>query len=180
VKPTDNTIPISNRESGIESGNTKINANGRGALFGLGAGLIASRLASSDPANSATEATLGPASARSLRDLSRALADTPRRRDFKTVPTILDKPDLWDEAALAAVLAHNGGPKLGQYRLGRSVAQRHAQFVELANLVVQRAQLPVRVRDVWFGSSCPLRSGYVGQVSSNQNWPAVILATIHL
>ena len=109
-----------------------------------------------------------------------ALADTRRRRDFKTAPMILDKPDLWDEAALAAVLAYNGGPKLGQYRLGRSVAQRHAQFVELANLLVQRAQLPVRVRDVWFGSSYPLRSGYVGQVSISQNWPAVILAAIHL
>src|SRR5262249_62279939 len=41
----------------------------------------------------------------------RALSAIPRRRDFKVVPMILDKPDLWDAAAIATVLAYKGGPK---------------------------------------------------------------------
>jgi hypothetical protein len=57
------------------------------------------------------EETLTPANAKELRELSRVLAGIPRRRDFWIVPMILDNADLWDAAALAAVLAYNGGPK---------------------------------------------------------------------
>jgi intracellular sulfur oxidation DsrE/DsrF family protein len=89
----------------------KFDTERRGALISLGAGLVASGLAQGSVANAAAEASLEPAGAKTLRDLSRALAGMPRRRDFQSVPMILDKPDLWDQAPLNAVLAYKGGPK---------------------------------------------------------------------
>ena len=87
----------------------KFNIERRSALLGFGAGLLLGLI---QPANAAIEATLEPANAKNLRELSRTLAGIPRRRDFKTVPMILDKPDLWDQAPIAAVLAYKGGPRL--------------------------------------------------------------------
>jgi hypothetical protein len=55
--------------------------------------------------------TLVPASAHTLEALTTRLAALPRRRDFKTVPMILDHPDLWDAEALDAVLHYVGGPR---------------------------------------------------------------------
>lgn len=52
-----------------------------------------------------------PAGAKSLPRLHAELEKAPRRRDFKTVPMILDNPDLWDDAALKLVLGYGGGPK---------------------------------------------------------------------
>jgi hypothetical protein len=49
---------------------------------------------------------------RTLDALMQRLA-TPRRRDFKSVPMILDQPDQWDAEALDAVLHYAGGPKQG-------------------------------------------------------------------
>jgi intracellular sulfur oxidation DsrE/DsrF family protein len=46
--------------------------------------------------------------ARALPELMDRLHGTPRRRDFKTVPMILDHPDLWDDAALKEVIAYRG------------------------------------------------------------------------
>jgi hypothetical protein len=89
----------------------KFNADRRGALVSFGAGLIASGLGQSDQVNAATEATLAPPAAQNLHELWRLLAGMPRRRDFKTVPMILDSPNLWDAAPLATVLAYTGGPK---------------------------------------------------------------------
>jgi hypothetical protein len=52
-----------------------------------------------------------PAGARTLEALTKHLASLPRRRDFQTAPMILDHRDLWDAAALDAVLHYAGGPK---------------------------------------------------------------------
>jgi hypothetical protein len=95
-----------------QNNNCKFGIDRRGALFGFGAGLMVSGLVPTAPANAAVEATLEPVNAKNLRELSQALARIPRRRDFKTVPMILDTPDLWDQAPIAAVLAYRGGPKL--------------------------------------------------------------------
>jgi hypothetical protein len=89
----------------------KINTDRRSALIGLSVGFMASGLAQPDAANAATEATLEPSGANSLHDLSQTLGGMPRRRDFKTRPMIADNPDVWDAAALNAVLAYRGGPK---------------------------------------------------------------------
>ncbi|MCQ9154196.1 thiosulfate dehydrogenase [Acidomonas methanolica] len=43
--------------------------------------------------------------------LMAVLARTPRRRDFKTVPMMLDDPALWDAKALDAVMAYQGASK---------------------------------------------------------------------
>jgi hypothetical protein len=46
-----------------------------------------------------------------LRGLMERLGKAPRRRDFKTVPMILDHPHLWDAAALNEVIAYRGARK---------------------------------------------------------------------
>jgi hypothetical protein len=74
----------------------QLNIDRRGALTTLGRGLTASGLGQNDPANAAVEATSEPANAKSLREPSRELAGVRRRRDFKTVPMILQEPDSWD------------------------------------------------------------------------------------
>jgi hypothetical protein len=88
-----------------------LNTDRRAALIGFGVGLVASGLAQGSRADAAAEATFEPANAKGLRELSRALAAMPRRRDFRSVPMILDNPDLWDQAALASVMTYKGGPK---------------------------------------------------------------------
>ena len=46
-----------------------------------------------------------------LRCCSKAVAKAPRRRDFRTVPMILDTADLWDAQPLDAVIAYRGSMK---------------------------------------------------------------------
>lgn len=89
----------------------KIKTDRRSALIGLSVGLVASGLAGADAAKAATETTLEPSGANSLRELSRTLGGMPRRRDFQTRTMIADNPDVWDAAPLNAVLAYKGGPK---------------------------------------------------------------------
>lgn len=60
-----------------------------------------------DPGN---PALLAPG-AKTLAALSRTLVAAPRRRDFKTVPMILTRPEEWDHEALEAILGYAGGPK---------------------------------------------------------------------
>ncbi|AJY04094.1 transcriptional initiation protein Tat [Burkholderia vietnamiensis] len=52
-----------------------------------------------------------PEGASTLRHLTQHLADAPRRRSFKTVPMILERPQQWDDEALAEVIAYRGGPR---------------------------------------------------------------------
>jgi hypothetical protein len=89
----------------------KIDTDRRGALIGLGTGLMLSGLTQGGAAATAASPTLEPAGATSLHELTRVLAGMPRRRDFKTRPMIPDNPDLWDAAPLNAVLAYKAGPK---------------------------------------------------------------------
>jgi hypothetical protein len=89
----------------------KLNTDRRNALIGMGLGIVASGLARGGSAEAAVEPTFEPINAKNLRELSHVLAGIPRRRDFQSVPMILDNPDLWDQAALATVLAYKGGPK---------------------------------------------------------------------
>ena len=46
-----------------------------------------------------------------LQSLMEQLAKAPRHRNFKTVPMILDTPDLWDAEALDAIIAYRGSMK---------------------------------------------------------------------
>jgi hypothetical protein len=80
--------------------------------IGLGIAAGATGLAAlRDGAASAAEPSLLPLGARSLEELTARLSRAPRRRDFKTVPMILNDPDQWDHAALSEVIAYRGGPK---------------------------------------------------------------------
>jgi hypothetical protein len=54
---------------------------------------------------------LFPAGATALADLTARLARAPRRRDFRTVPMVLDDPMLWDHEALDELFAYTNGPR---------------------------------------------------------------------
>jgi intracellular sulfur oxidation DsrE/DsrF family protein len=58
-----------------------------------------------------SSASLVPGGATSLKDLVDRLARAPRRRDFKTVPPILNHPDLWDDEALREVISYRPDTK---------------------------------------------------------------------
>jgi hypothetical protein len=79
------------------------------AIATIGAGLAMSGLV--EAAHAAEDTGVEPSTGKNLREFSEHLASIPRRRDYKSVPMIADKPDLWDAAALSALTAYNGGPK---------------------------------------------------------------------
>jgi len=74
----------------------------RRGLSGLTAG-IAALAASPAAAAAGGAATLG--------ELQGRLAKLPVRRDFKTVPLVLDSTDTWDDAAIREVAAYRGSPR---------------------------------------------------------------------
>src|SRR5580704_13324592 len=86
----------------------------RFALMTMGLGMVAGATglaALRDGVASAAEPSLLPSGAKSLEELTARLNRAPRRRDFKTVPMILNHPDQWDHAALSEVIAYRDAPK---------------------------------------------------------------------
>jgi hypothetical protein len=86
----------------------------RFALMTMGLSLVAGATgfaALHDGVASAIEPPLLPPDAKSLEELTARLSRAPRRRDFKTVPMILNDPDQWDHSALSDVTAYRGAPK---------------------------------------------------------------------
>jgi hypothetical protein len=81
--------------------------------FGLSMAVGAVGLASAGgrPAAAAAEPALTASDASHLEALMRRLARAPRRRDFKTVPMILNDSEQWDHEALTEVLAYKPTPK---------------------------------------------------------------------
>ena len=67
--------------------------------------------AAAKPAAAAVESALTPPGATHLDALKKRLAQAPRRRDFKTVPMILNDPEQWDHQALTEVLSYRPVPK---------------------------------------------------------------------
>jgi intracellular sulfur oxidation DsrE/DsrF family protein len=63
------------------------------------------------PADYIRPGPIAPQGTEQLRSLMEQLAKASRRRDFKTVPMILDTPDLWDAEALDAIIAYGGSRK---------------------------------------------------------------------
>jgi hypothetical protein len=72
----------------------------------IGLGSTASR-----PAVAAVGSDLTAPGATHLDALKKRLAQAPRRRDFKTVPMILDHEEQWDHEALTDVLSYRPTPK---------------------------------------------------------------------
>ena len=86
----------------------------RFALMTMGLGMVAGATgfaALPDGVASAAEPSLLPPEAKSLEELTARLNRAPRRRDFKTVPMILNDPTQWDHSALSEVIAYRGAPK---------------------------------------------------------------------
>jgi hypothetical protein len=67
--------------------------------------------AAAKPAAAAVESALTPPGATHLDALKKRLAQAPRRRDFKTVPMILNHQEQWDNEALTEVLSYRPAPK---------------------------------------------------------------------
>src|SRR6266851_2583608 len=86
----------------------------RFALMSMGLGMVAGATgiaALGDGVASAAEAFLLPPGAKSLDELTARVSRAPRRRDFKTVPMILNDPHQWDHAALSELIAYGGAPR---------------------------------------------------------------------
>src|SRR5258707_1542248 len=77
----------------------------------MATGAIGLASAGAKPAAAAVESALTPPGATHLDALKKRLAQAPRRRDFKTVPMILDNPEQWDHEALTEVLSYRPVPK---------------------------------------------------------------------
>jgi hypothetical protein len=75
------------------------------------AGAIGLASAAAKPAAAAVESALTPPGATHLDALKKRLAQAPRRRDFKTVPMILNNREQWDYEALTEVLAYRPAPR---------------------------------------------------------------------
>jgi hypothetical protein len=89
----------------------KHNPDRRIALLGLGVAAGAAALGSSSADAAKATAAWLPQGAATLKALHDKLNAAPRRRDFKTVPMILENEDTWDHQALAELIAYRGGPK---------------------------------------------------------------------
>src|SRR6267154_3037129 len=79
--------------------------------LGLAANAVGLASVATKPATAAVESALTPPGATHLDALKKRLAQAPRRRDFKTVPMILDHPEQWDHEALNEVLAYGAAQK---------------------------------------------------------------------
>ena len=80
---------------------------GLGLAAAGGAALSAGRASAATPLGS----PVLPEGAGTLKMLMERLAKAPRRRDFKTVPMILNDKDQWDDEALREVMAYRPNPK---------------------------------------------------------------------
>jgi hypothetical protein len=74
-------------------------------------GVIGLASARAEPATATVESPLTPPGATHLDALKKRLAQAPRRRDFKTVPMILNREEEWDYEALAEVLSYRPAPR---------------------------------------------------------------------
>src|SRR6266404_4890241 len=77
----------------------------------MATGAIGLASAAAKPAAAAVESALMPPGATHLDALKKRLAQAPRRRDFKTVPMILNNPEQWDHEALTEVLSYRPAPR---------------------------------------------------------------------
>jgi hypothetical protein len=84
----------------------------RNAIKAMGLGVAAGiATLSTSSARADTASRLTPSGAEALGDLMNRLTKAPRRRDFKTVPMILTRPDEWDNAALQEIIAYKPATK---------------------------------------------------------------------
>jgi hypothetical protein len=99
-------------QTGAGDHGVKIVPGRRNVLKAFASSVTASAiaLAAARPAT-AVESALTPPGAARLDALKKRLAQLPHRRDFKTVPMILDHEDQWDYEALKEVFSYRPGPR---------------------------------------------------------------------
>jgi hypothetical protein len=100
-------------KAGAGDRGVKIVTGRRNVLKAFALSLTTSAIASAAarPAATAVESALTPPGAARLDALKKRLALAPRRRDFKTVPMILDRQEQWDHEALNEVLSYRPAPR---------------------------------------------------------------------
>jgi hypothetical protein len=88
-----------------------IDSSRRTALVSFGALAVGAAAIAAGPSRAATTERIIPPDARELSELMDRLRRAPRRRDFKTVPMVLQHPDFWDNEALNEIIAYRGARK---------------------------------------------------------------------
>ena len=88
-----------------------IDSSRRTALVGFGSLAVGAVALAAAPSRADTTEPIIPPGARELSELTARLRRSPRRRDFKTVPMILEHPDFWDDEALKEIIAYRGTRK---------------------------------------------------------------------
>src|SRR6201997_1221692 len=83
----------------------------RAALVGFGALAVGAAALAAGPSHAAATERIIPPGAGELSELLNRLRRVPRRRDFKTVPMILQHPDFWDDEALNEIIAYRSTHK---------------------------------------------------------------------
>ena len=83
----------------------------RNALLGFSSVALGVAALAAGPAHAEAGSSVVPQGAHALPELMERLRKAPRRRDFKTVPMILDHADLWDDTALKEVIAYRDARK---------------------------------------------------------------------
>lgn len=88
-------------------------AGRRGVLktLALTAATIGLASVRAEPATTAGVSALTPPGATQLEAFRKRMAEAPRRRDFKTVPMILNHQEQWDHEALTEVLSYRPAPR---------------------------------------------------------------------
>jgi hypothetical protein len=89
----------------MEDGMT-VDIGRRNALCGFSSIALGVAALAAGPAHAEAGSSLVPQGAQALPELMARLRKTPRRRDFKTVPMILDRPEQWDDTALKELIAY--------------------------------------------------------------------------
>jgi hypothetical protein len=78
----------------------------RNALLGFGSAALGVAALAAGPAHGEAGSVMIAQGALALPELMERLRRAPRKRNFKTVPMILDHADLWDDTALKEVIAY--------------------------------------------------------------------------
>ena len=102
------------RQMTIETGSQMIDSGRRSALRTIALTVATGAIgltSSAKPTAAAAKSALTPSDAPHLDALMKRLAQAPRRRDFRTVPMILDHPEQWDHEALTEVLSYQPATK---------------------------------------------------------------------
>jgi len=103
--------PFVRRNTQLKETRMTIDNSRRTALVGFGALAVGAAALAAGPSRAATTERIIPPDARELSELMDRLRRAPRRRDFKTVPMILQHPDFWDDEALKEIIAYRGTHK---------------------------------------------------------------------